>query len=405
MHWLLDYSFTVSNPLTWLLFLAGLVGHTFFLTTSLNVLYAWPLPKKLLKITRKVDILLVLAGPVLFWFVLGLPDGTGLPRGGFWPLLATTYALFCWFLGFVVAPIAMVLYHLRREPSALVSNHTQTIDVAKELGYPPVGRGKYRHLARLPFNQCFQVDIVERTFTLPQLPKTLDGLTILHLTDLHLCGTPDRIFYQHVLDRCQKDYVPDLVAITGDIVDTHWHHRWILPVLGRLRWKHAGFAILGNHDYWYEVAAVRRRLSRLGLVILGNRWVQIEIAGTPLVVVGHEGPWFKPGPDLKNCPEAPFRLCLSHTPDNIRWARYEGMDLVLAGHVHGGQIRVPGIGSLFVPSRYSRRYDCGNFWEPPTLMHVGRGLAGQHPLRYNCRPEITRIRLTCGLAPTTENLP
>jgi predicted MPP superfamily phosphohydrolase len=73
---------------------------------------------------------------------------------------------------------------------------------------------------------------------------------------------------------------------------------------------------------------------------------------------------------------------------------------VLAGHVHGGQIRFPLIGATFVPSRFSRRYDCGTFYEAPTLMHVSRGLAGQHPLRIRCRPEVTRIVLKRMPVPT-----
>jgi predicted MPP superfamily phosphohydrolase len=96
---------------------------------------------------------------------------------------------------------------------------------------------------------------------------------------------------------------------------------------------------------------------------------------------------------LTDCPQGIFRLCLSHTPDNIRWARTNKIDLVLAGHVHGGQIRLPVLGSVFVPSRYSRKYDCGTFYEAPTVMHVGRGLSGQHPLRFFCKPEVTRIVL------------
>ena len=98
-------------------------------------------------------------------------------------------------------------------------------------------------------------------------------------------------------------------------------------------------------------------------------------------------------PDLNDCPNGIFRLYLSHTPDNIGWARKHRIDLVLAGHVHGGQIRLPVLGSVFVPSRHSRKYDCGTFYEPPTVMHVGRGLAGQHPLRFFCKPEVTRIIL------------
>src|SRR5437660_644687 len=83
----------------------------------------------------------------------------------------------------------------------------------------------------LPHNQCFQVEFTEKTIALPQLPDAWDGLTILHLTDLHLCGTPDRAFFHYVMDRCMQAGVPDLIAMTGDVVDSEWHHRWIVPVL------------------------------------------------------------------------------------------------------------------------------------------------------------------------------
>ena len=63
------------------------------------------------------------------------------------------------------------------------------------------------------------------------------------------------------------------------------------------------------------------------------------------------------------------------------------------GHNHGGQVRLPLLGSIFVPSRFGRKYDCGLFHEPPTLLHVSRGLAGQNPLRFRCHPEVTKIVL------------
>src|SRR5262249_44094029 len=102
---------------------------------------------------------------------------------------------------------------------------------------------------------------------------------------------------------------------------------------------------------------------------------------------------FRPPPDLKGCPDGPFRLCLSHTPDNIGWARRHGVDLMLSGHNHGGQIRLPVFGSVFVPSRYSRRYDCGVFHEPPTPWHVNRGRAPKPPIRYTRPPEARKIVL------------
>jgi predicted MPP superfamily phosphohydrolase len=137
-------------------------------------------------------------------------------------------------------------------------------------------------------------------------------------------------------------------------------------------------------------------LRRIRLRVLANAWEQVDVRGVPMAVIGHEGPWFRPEPDLSGCPTDVFRLCLSHTPDNIVWARRHKLDLVLAGHVHGGQIRLPLLGSVFVPSRFSRQYDAGMFDRPPTVMHVSRGLAGQHPLRFFCYPEVTRITLRKG---------
>jgi len=224
------------------------------------------------------------------------------------------------------------------------------------------------------------------------LPTEWDGLSILHLTDLHLCGTPDLVWFERVLERCRRQEV-DLVAVTGDLVDTVEHRRFLVPLLSELRGRVGSFAILGNHDQWHEPEKIRVELCRAGLTVLKNTWQILEVRGRPMVVIGHEGPWVKPAPDLTACPEDVFRLCLSHTPDNIRWARRHGIDLMLSGHVHGGQVRLPLLGSLLVPSRHGRRYDCGVFQEGPTVLHVCRGLSGQHPLRYNCRPEVARLVL------------
>lgn len=376
------------------LFLGACTGHVYLLVIHLNWWYAQPLPRKLLSNLKKLSALLAIAGAVLFWAVFGF-DLTGALRlaslsPGAW--LLAVYLWLCWAIGLVWLPAVTLWRLLRPRPRALLSNHTQTVNIAERLGYAPLGQGKARHLARLPGNQVFQVDFTERTLRLPRLPAAWDGLTILHLTDLHLVGTPDKVFYQHVLDLCQE-WHPDLVAITGDIVDSPHHHRWIVPILGRLRWKVAAFAVLGNHDSYHDPNLVRRRLRRLHIHVPGNGWERIDVKGEPLLVIGHEGPWFRPGPDLSACPAGPFRLCLSHTPDNIPWARRHGIDLMLSGHNHGGQIRFPVLGSIFVPSRFSRGYDCGVFEEPPTLLHVGRGLGGKEPLRFHCRPEVTHLVL------------
>jgi predicted MPP superfamily phosphohydrolase len=379
-----------------ILFLTACAGHTALLVYSINWWYGQPLNHKLLRWIRHTHALLVLGFPLLLWWAFGL-DMAGLwyPEfGPGWADVLRVYVVGCWAVSWGVLP-AVTWGRLRHRPAALARNDTRTVDVAQALGYRPAGRGKHAHLARLPGNELFRVDFAERVLALRRLPAAWEGLTVLHLTDFHFHGTPDREFYRHVLDVC-RDWEPDLVALTGDFVDTFRHHRWIVPLLGRLRWRVAAFAVLGNHDWWYEPSRVRRRLRRLGVRVLDNRWEQIEVRGQPMVVVGNEGPWSRPGPDLADCPAGVFRLCLSHTPDNIRWARRHEIDLMLSGHNHGGQIRFPVMGSLLVPSRYSRRYDSGTFDEPPTVLHVCRGLSGQHPVRYRCRPEVVKLVLQRG---------
>ncbi|HEV3263827.1 MAG TPA: metallophosphoesterase [Gemmataceae bacterium] len=381
-----------------LLFAGACTGHAVLCVAGLNWLFGQALPRWLLKAIRGLDSLLILSGPVVFWATFGfdLTPARLLHQETAWRTALAAYGLLCWATGFGMLPVVTIRRLLRRQPAALLSNHTNTVDVSARLGFKPVGRGKHRLLARLPANEVFRVDLGVRTFRLPALPAALDGLSILHLSDLHLCGTPDRAFYETIMDLC-RDWQPDVVALTGDIVDTEAHHRWIVPVLGRLRWRVGAFAVLGNHDLWHEPDLVRRRLRRVGFHVLGNGWTQAEWRGERLTVIGHEGPWFRPEPDLSACPAGGFRLCLSHTPDNLSWARRHGIDLMLAGHNHGGQVRFPVIGSVYVPSRHGRRYDCGTFHEPPTLLHVSRGLAGQHPLRYNCRPEVTKLVLQAGM--------
>jgi uncharacterized protein len=381
-------------PLSLILFAAAVLGNLILFIAIHNWFYGSALPRWLGGGIRYSVGLLSLALPVAFWYAFGFDLGAALDGrlGPAATVFLAGYLTLCWVVVAGVFPAVTLYRCLRRRPALLLSNHTGTVDVAKRLNYRPYGNGPNRLQARLPYNEIFQVDFSERTCRLPQLPPPWDGLSILHLSDFHFCGTPDRAFFRHVMELC-NDWQPDLVAFTGDLVDSKRHHRWIVPILGRLRWRVAAFAILGNHDHWFDVPVLRRRLRRLGMRVLANSWEQVDVRGVPLTVIGHEGPWLQPAPDLKACPPGGFRLCLSHTPDNIAWARRNHIDLMLSGHVHGGQIRLPVIGSVFVPSVYGRRYDCGIFHEPPTLLHVSRGLGGEHPLRFNCRPEVTRIVL------------
>lgn len=381
----------------YVLFLGASVGNFSLMVFGLNWFYGTRLSREFLRVWRWLHALFVLLIPFLFAREFGLDlasFGTAFPAGLPQGILAV-YAVVCALVGLLVVPAITLRRCLRKPPPVLTGNHTNVVDVAARLGYPPAGTGKHAFVARLPGNESFQVEFSEKTLRLRGLPPALDGLSILHLTDLHLCGTPDLRFFEYVMDRC-RDWEPDLVAVTGDIVDSVEHHSWIPLTLGRLRWRIAALAVMGNHDSWYEPDQVRRHFRQLGFQVLGNRWQKLEVRGQEIVVVGNETPWFRPASDLAGCPRELFKLCLSHTPDNLPWAKRHGVDLMLAGHNHGGQVRFPIIGSLLCPSRYGRAYDCGTFHEPPTVLHVGKGLGGQHPLRYNCRPEVVQLILRCG---------
>ena len=235
--------------ISFVLFVGASIGHVAILVYSLNWWYGLPLPRRLLSALKLFHGMLVLAGVAAFayaWAFSATPQQSIAPETAS-HAVASGYVILCAVIGFIIVPFISLRRNLRRRPPIVASNHTSTFDVAGKLGFRPVGRSKHRLLAHLPGNEIFKVDFAERVLYLPRLPSDLDGLTILHLSDLHFSGTPDRIFYQEVMRRC-REWDPDLVALTGDYVDSPYYHRWILPVLGWLRWRIACYAILGNQD-------------------------------------------------------------------------------------------------------------------------------------------------------------
>jgi uncharacterized protein len=380
--------------LSLLLFLAAWVGHGYLLMLALNVIYSRPFHRKFLKLLRLTCGLLLVGGPPVFAVVLGI-DLIELGRGALAHgsyLIPVGYAWVCVLAGAIAFPVVTVYRLVRRCPMVVLDERTETVNVAKELGRRPVGVGKHRNLAAKPVLDLFNVEFTTITLAVPGLPAAWDRVTVLHLGDFHFYGTPGMDYFEFVVRRCMADGVPDLLILSGDYIDDPAYLDWIEPILGALRWNVAAFAILGNHDWWQDFDVVRERLTRLGIRVISNHWEAIDVRGERLVAIGHEGPWFRPAPDLAGCPDG-FRLLVSHTPDNIGWAKRQGCRLMLSGHNHGGQIRVPVFGSLFVPSRYSRRYDMGTFHEPPTILHVTRGLSGKEPLRLLCRPQVSRLVL------------
>jgi uncharacterized protein len=163
-------------------------------------------------------------------------------------------------------------------------------------------------------------------------------------------------------------------------------------VLSRLKGRLGTFAILGNHDYSFDTSRIRRELHRAGFNDLDGRWTCLDVAGARVAIGGTSAPW-GPRIDLAGMEEADLRILLSHSPDLFYEATAHRIDLMLSGHNHGGQVRLPIVGPVLMPSRYSRRFDRGFFCTRRTLMYVNQGISGKHPLRYGCAPELTRFVL------------
>jgi len=294
-----------------------------------------------------------------------------------------------------------VSWALRRwtvsDGGALLANETQILDMPAVLGFRPVGDCRTSWQSRIPGNQILEVHLQCKTVTVGGLPQELDGLRILHVSDLHMTGQLQREFFTVALQRANA-WEADLVAITGDLVDNPDCIEWIPATLGRLTHRFGAYALLGNHDQRLDdTMRLRRAITDCDMIDIGGCSMTRRIRDVEVLLAGNECPWFAAGPDLLHHIDSQprFSILLSHSPDSLPWARRHRFDLMLAGHTHGGQIRFPLIGPVVCPSRYGVRYASGLFHVDPVLMHVSRGLSGVHTLRFLCPPEITLLQLRC----------
>lgn len=367
------------------------LGHTTLWITFVNRTHAWPLGCRTLRRIRHVhDVMIPLFPIVLVWQV-GL-SGPCLLQGGSWSSLNWFWLVTVGICGLGLLWLGRVSLRsvTARPPALQLSNHSQVLDVTRTLGRRPIGNGPYRFLARLPLNEQFKVELNEKTFLLKNWPAEWDGFSILHVSDWHLAGAVDQEFYRCVSRQIRTQPV-DLVCFTGDLMDDLSLLPWISETLGQLQGRLGNYFILGNHDWYQPAGEIRELLAGLGWQDVGSLSRVLEYRGRSIAIGGDETPWMGTHPPWPE--SADVRLLLSHTPDNIAWARAQGVDLMLSGHTHGGQVRLPVIGPVYAPSRYGCKYASGTFWEPPTLLHVSRGLSGIHPFRWRCLPEITRLVL------------
>lgn len=214
---------------------------------------------------------------------------------------------------------------------------------------------------------------------------------LVHFTDLHHKG--DREYLQKVVETINS-LKPDFVCFTGDLVEESQFIEEALEFLARI--QAPLFGVPGNHDYWSRIsfAPVQKCFSATGGAWLQNE--HRETADGNINLIGITSGWkFDPQTVRHALPLNPARknILLMHYP---AWANHLGgqkLDLMLAGHSHGGQVRIPFIGSLVTPFGVED-YDLGRFDTPSGPLYVGSGIGWFHVnVRFNCRPEITVIEI------------
>ena len=374
-----------------------LIAHFGVRLTLYNRLNGWGLERVLTKRLEKLLVLESFVTPVLITFFLWRPLNSFLHGETAWESLPLAFRSMSYVL-FLGASIFGALWLLWRPiwkvQHAQVIRRTRVEKVDQIINVPLALTQRCLALDRIPINQMFDLSIDEIELTVPGLPDALDGYRIAHLSDVHLTGQVAPDFTRRVLEHV-ADWQPDLVALTGDIVDVESCLDWIPNLFGPITAPDGCWFILGNHDVRvHNPDHVRERMTDSGWNDLGGRMELKTIRGVDINLVGNEYPWFGRPTDeqMENRP-ADFCLTLSHSPDQFDWGRKHGVQLMLAGHTHGGQGRLPLAGPLISPSMHGTRWASGDFYRAPTTLHVSRGLSSVQLLRINCRPELSLLTL------------
>ncbi len=206
---------------------------------------------------------------------------------------------------------------------------------------------------------------------------------VIHFTDLHFKG--DTAYLESVVARINS-LSPEVVCFTGDIIEDDVFLEPALKVLSGI--KSPMFGVPGNHDHWSGVdfAPIRRCFAKTGGAWLANETADLPDLGVRISAIDHFPASLPPAPDRKN-------IMLVHYPewaDKLGGLRY---DLTLAGHSHGGQVRVPFYGALVVPFS-TGKYEVGMFETAGGPLYVNPGIGYFYMnVRFNCRPEITVFEL------------
>jgi len=240
----------------------------------------------------------------------------------------------------------------------------------------------------------------QETIQIDNWPKELSDLRIAMIADIHTGGPfiNDKKLRQIVEITNQLN--PDLIILLGDYMSPNsWHSHRVEPeeTAAALRDLHAPlgvYSVLGNHDWWYNGGKVRRALEQNRIPVLEDEVAEIKWRNTSFWLVGLADLWTRPqhiGDTIAKVPRGATTIALTHNPDifpNIP----ESVSLVLAAHTHGGQVKIPLIGTPIVPSDFGEKYTAGHVFENHHHLFVTTGIGTSiFPVRFRVPPEIVLL--------------
>jgi predicted MPP superfamily phosphohydrolase len=249
--------------------------------------------------------------------------------------------------------------------------------------------------ARSALTEPFRLTVEHRQIHLRRLPPALDGFRIVQLSDFHHSPFTSRDQIERAVETA-NNLQPDIVALTGDYVSKE--RGYAAPcaeLLSRLRARHGVYAVLGNHDHWTDAALITDLFRAEGMTVLVNQGMRFEKNGAAFWLAGVDDTMV----GLEDLPLAlagsradELKLLLAHNPIILRRAARAGVDLVLSGHTHGGQVSLRSERSA--SGRPRRRLLKGLARQGETQIYVTRGLGTVVlPVRFGCPPEVSLLEL------------
>lgn len=224
-----------------------------------------------------------------------------------------------------------------------------------------------------------------------RVPEGFRGKTFVFMSDLHIRKFGER--EERILG-IVDELKPDYILLGGDYVVKNETDVRELEFFRKLVENRTVFAVLGNHEHVHsDTEGIVRAMERYGIILLKNGHKRICERSGCIGIVGVDDPYLGYD-DLGKAREglnSSYTILLAHTPDIIDKAA-GSFGLILSGHTHCGQLNMPFLRGLWIPSKYGESYACGLFEVNGTVLYVSRGVGHEIPMRFLCPPEITVVR-------------